>query len=57
MLTFVSVPSPHIQVDGKPIAKGIAYPTCICPNNIIRNFSPLKSDPVVVLAKGDLIKM
>lgn len=45
------------KVDGKPISKGIAFPTCVNVNNTICHYSPLKSDPVVLLKAGDLVKM
>jgi len=36
---------------------GIAFPTCISINNCICHFSPLKTDPEVVIKDGDLVKM
>ncbi|KAG9296628.1 hypothetical protein G9A89_002899 [Geosiphon pyriformis] len=41
------------------IPKGIAFPTCICVNNIICHFSPLPSDPeaALTLKNGDLVKV
>lgn len=43
----------------KKIAKGIAFPTCIAPNEIGTYFCPLASDPesCKVLQKGDLVKI
>uniref|UniRef100_A0A8C6T9L6 Proliferation-associated 2G4, b n=1 Tax=Neogobius melanostomus TaxID=47308 RepID=A0A8C6T9L6_9GOBI len=41
----------------KEMKKGIAFPTCICTNNIVCHYSPLKSDPDVILKDGDLIKI
>lgn len=36
---------------------GIAFPTCVSVNNCVCHFSPLKSDPEVILKDGDLVKM
>ena len=36
---------------------GIAFPTCISVNNCICHFSPLKSDPELLLKDGDMVKM
>lgn len=36
---------------------GIAFPTCVSVNNCVCHFSPLKSDPDVILKDGDLVKM
>ncbi|OQR66863.1 proliferation-associated protein 2G4-like [Tropilaelaps mercedesae] len=41
----------------KDARKGIAFPTCICVNNCICHFSPLKSETAVILAKGDVVKI
>lgn len=41
----------------KEMKKGIAFPTCISINNCVCHYSPLKSDPDVILKDGDLIKM
>lgn len=41
----------------KEIKKGIAFPTCISVNNCVCHFSPLKSDPIVTLKDGDLVKV
>ncbi|KRX93609.1 Proliferation-associated protein 2G4 [Trichinella pseudospiralis] len=41
----------------KNVKKGIAFPTCISVNHCIFNFSPLKSEPDVVLAAGDVVKI
>jgi curved DNA binding protein len=45
------------KVDGKAVDKGVAFPTCISVNNIICHNSPLKSDAVVALKTGDLVKV
>ncbi|KAK2175890.1 hypothetical protein NP493_700g00003 [Ridgeia piscesae] len=41
----------------KDLKKGIAFPTCISINNCICHFSPLKTDPEVVIKDGDLVKI
>ncbi|XP_063682830.1 proliferation-associated protein 2G4-like [Bolinopsis microptera] len=46
----------HYKKD-KSLKKGIAFPTCICVNEIVCHFSPLRSDPVVTIKEGDLVKI
>ncbi|CAH1773839.1 unnamed protein product [Owenia fusiformis] len=41
----------------KEMKKGIAFPTCISVNNLICHFSPLRSEPDVVLKNGDVVKI
>lgn len=41
----------------KEMKKGIAFPTCVSVNNCICHFSPLKSDPDVILQDGDVVKI
>ena len=41
----------------KEITKGIGFPTCISVNNVIAHFSPLMSEPDVVLVDGDMVKV
>uniref|UniRef100_A0A4W5Q794 Proliferation-associated 2G4, b n=1 Tax=Hucho hucho TaxID=62062 RepID=A0A4W5Q794_9TELE len=41
----------------KDLKKGIAFPTSVSVNNCVCHFSPLKSDPEIVLKDGDLIKI
>jgi len=41
----------------KEMRKGIAFPTCVSVNNCICHFSPLKSDPDVVIKDGDVVKI
>jgi methionine aminopeptidase len=41
----------------KEMKKGIAFPTCVSVNNCVCHFSPLKSDPVVLLKNGDVVKV
>ncbi|KAL5253363.1 hypothetical protein ACHWQZ_G013220 [Mnemiopsis leidyi] len=46
----------HYKKD-KQLKKGIAFPTCICVNEIVCHFSPLRSDPIVTIKEGDLVKI
>uniref|UniRef100_A0A8C8IBV8 Peptidase M24 domain-containing protein n=1 Tax=Oncorhynchus tshawytscha TaxID=74940 RepID=A0A8C8IBV8_ONCTS len=41
----------------KDLKKGIAFPTSVSVNNCVCHFSPLKSDPEIVLKGGDLVKI
>nr|AAC34392.1 PAS1 [Takifugu rubripes] len=41
----------------KEMKKGIAFPTCVSVNNCVCHFSPVKSDPNVILKDGDLVKI
>ncbi|XP_046581012.1 proliferation-associated protein 2G4-like [Haliotis rubra] len=41
----------------KEMKKGLAFPTCVSVNNCICHFSPLKSEPDVILKDGDLVKI
>ncbi|XP_075590249.1 proliferation-associated protein 2G4 [Dermatophagoides farinae] len=41
----------------KEIKKGIAFPTCVSVNNCVCHYSPLKSDPIVTLKDGDMVKV
>lgn len=45
------------KVDGKAVEKGVGFPTCLSVNHVICHHSPLASDPDVVLAEGDMVKM
>ena len=36
---------------------GIAFPTCVSVNNCVCHFSPLNSEPDILLNDGDLVKM
>jgi len=40
----------------KDVAKGIGFPTCISPNNVVGHFSPLTSDSTP-LKTGDIVKV
>lgn len=40
----------------KKLERGIAFPTCICPNEITLNYSPLK-DESRPIAEGDVLKI
>ncbi|KAJ3015897.1 Proliferation-associated protein 2G4 [Thoreauomyces humboldtii] len=37
--------------------RGIARPTCLCVNNVVRNSTPVDDTEVVVLRDGDLVKI
>jgi curved DNA binding protein len=41
----------------KEMEKGIGMPTCVSVGNIVCHFSPLKSDPEVLLEKGQVVKI
>ncbi|XP_046355614.1 proliferation-associated protein 2G4-like [Haliotis cracherodii] len=41
----------------KEMKKGLAFPTCVSVNNCICHYSPLKSEPDVILKDGDLVKI
>lgn len=45
------------KVDGKPVEKGVGFPTCVSVNHIVCHFSPLESDPDMTLADGDVVKI
>jgi methionine aminopeptidase len=45
------------KVDKKPVAKGIAFPTCVSVNNVLFHCCPVEGDAEIVLANGDLVKM
>lgn len=37
--------------------KGIAFPTCLSVNNCVCHFSPIRSEPDVLLKEGDVVKI
>jgi curved DNA binding protein len=41
----------------KDVKKGIAFPTCLSINNYICHFSPLVSDPDMILKDDDVVKI
>lgn len=41
----------------KKFLRGVSFPTCISINNVACNYSPLASDPALVLQEGDVVKM
>ncbi|RXK37740.1 DNA-binding protein, 42 kDa [Tremella mesenterica] len=43
--------------NGVKIQKGLAFPTTISINNIVDHFSPLPSDPEVILQENDIVKI
>uniref|UniRef100_A0AC35UDF0 Peptidase_M24 domain-containing protein n=1 Tax=Rhabditophanes sp. KR3021 TaxID=114890 RepID=A0AC35UDF0_9BILA len=42
---------------GTKMGKGIAMPTCISLNNCACHYSPLRSDPEILLKAGDVVKI
>lgn len=46
------------KVKGKPVAKGVAFPTCVSVNECVCHNSPLESDAAQPpLAEGDMVKI
>lgn len=45
------------KVKGKPIDKGVAFPTCVSVNECVCHNSPLESDAQPPLAEGDVVKL
>jgi len=41
----------------KDVKKGIAFPTCLSVNHFICHFSPLLSDPDIILKEDDVVKI
>ncbi|CAF1654858.1 unnamed protein product, partial [Adineta ricciae] len=41
----------------KEVKKGIAFPTCLSVNNYVCHFSPLISDPDMILKDNDVVKI
>lgn len=41
----------------KELKKGIAFPTCISVNNCICHFSPIASEPDLILKDEDMVKV
>uniref|UniRef100_A0A671RFC6 Proliferation-associated protein 2G4-like n=1 Tax=Sinocyclocheilus anshuiensis TaxID=1608454 RepID=A0A671RFC6_9TELE len=54
---FITAETGKVFKKEKEIKKGIAFPTCVCVNNCVCHFSPLKSDPDYMLKDGDLVKI
>ena len=50
MCNILQSPFPHFL-------SGIAFPCCISVNNCICHFSPLNSEPDVILKDGDMVKL
>ncbi|KAL6737253.1 hypothetical protein Aduo_010912 [Ancylostoma duodenale] len=46
-----------VFVKEKDVTKGIAMPTCISVDHCICHYSPLRSDPPVVLKNGQMVKI
>ncbi|GFZ49246.1 Curved DNA-binding protein [Saitozyma sp. JCM 24511] len=43
--------------NGVKVSKGLAFPTTVSVNNVVAHFTPLPSDPEVVLKDGDVVKI
>uniref|UniRef100_A0A7N8X8X5 Proliferation-associated 2G4, b n=1 Tax=Mastacembelus armatus TaxID=205130 RepID=A0A7N8X8X5_9TELE len=54
---FIMAETGKIFKKEKDMKKGIAFPTCVSVNNCVCHYSPLKSDPDVILKDGDLVKI
>ncbi|VDP17549.1 unnamed protein product [Heligmosomoides polygyrus] len=46
-----------VFVKEKDVSKGIAMPTCISVDHCICHYSPLRSDPPVILKNGQMVKI
>ena len=44
------------KVNGKPIDKGVAFPTCVSVNECVCHTSPLASESQPPIAEGDMVK-
>ncbi|XP_055787048.1 proliferation-associated protein 2G4-like [Salvelinus fontinalis] len=55
--TFIMAETGKVFRKEKDLKKGIAFPTSVSVNNCVCHFSPLKSDPEIVLKDGDLVKI
>ncbi|XP_010865536.2 proliferation-associated protein 2G4b [Esox lucius] len=54
---FITTETGKVFRKEKDQKKGIAFPTSVSVNNCVCHFSPLKSDPEVILKDGDLVKI
>lgn len=57
--TFITEQTSKIYTKGKgdkKVEKGVAFPTCVSPNNVVGTFSPLLGD-ATELKEGDLVKI
>eukprot|EP01134_Creolimax_fragrantissima_P003145 CFRG3145T1 len=41
----------------KPVSRGVAFPTCLSINELVCHMSPLKSDEIILLKNGDVVKI
>lgn len=55
--TLINEETSKIFKKEKDMRRGIAFPTCISINNCIGHYSPIKSDPIITLNDGDLVKI
>ncbi|KAJ8017033.1 hypothetical protein DPEC_G00013560 [Dallia pectoralis] len=54
---FITAETGKVFRKEKDQKKGIAFPTSVSVNNCVCHFSPLKSDPEIILKDGDLVKI
>lgn len=47
----------HNSTQQNTLLQGIAMPTCVSIDNCICHFSPLRSDPPVILKNGQFVKI
>lgn len=45
------------QKDGRPVERGIAFPTCVSVNEVACHFSPLETEPDIVIKAGDMVRV
>eukprot|EP01012_Entosiphon_sulcatum_P016432 TRINITY_DN2135_c0_g1_i1.p1 TRINITY_DN2135_c0_g1~~TRINITY_DN2135_c0_g1_i1.p1 ORF type:complete len:443 (+),score=93.99 TRINITY_DN2135_c0_g1_i1:24-1331(+) len=43
--------------DGRQIERGIAFPTCVNVNEVVCHFSPLESEPDIIIKAGDVVRV
>ena len=55
--TVVTAECAKVFKKDKKLTKGLAFPTCVSINECVAHFSPLKGDPKVELAAGDMVKV
>jgi methionine aminopeptidase len=46
-----------VRLRAHPLTPGLAFPTTVSVNNVVAHFTPLPSDPEVVLKDGDVVKI
>lgn len=45
------------NVNGKPVPKGIAFPTCVSVNHVLFHYSPIDETEDAEIAEGDMVKI